>query len=106
MKRRKLSKEEQLILKAIEKGQWELVKPKKAELEHYAEAARNTFKKEYDFSKMKGRRNPYKERVTRFKTKAGALRHLVKLRKKQPAVRLTELGGTEKSLRPVPRRRP
>lgn len=41
-----LDKEEQTILDAIESGQWELVKPKKAELEHYVRIAKNTFRKD------------------------------------------------------------
>ena len=45
MKKSRLDKEDQRILNAIEEGRWELVKPKKAELEHYARAAKNTFKK-------------------------------------------------------------
>lgn len=44
MKKIKLDKEEREILGAIENDQWELVKPKKAELDHYAEIARNTQK--------------------------------------------------------------
>ena len=46
MKKYKLDNEEGEILDAIENDQWELVKPKKAELEHYAEIARNTFRKD------------------------------------------------------------
>lgn len=46
MKKYRLDKEEGEILNAIENDQWELVKPKKAELEHYAEIARNTFRKD------------------------------------------------------------
>ena len=46
MKKYKLDKEEGAILDAIENDQWELVKPNKAELEHYAEIARNTFRKD------------------------------------------------------------
>ena len=46
MKKRELDKEEQEILNAIETGEWELVKPKKAELAHYAEVASNTFRKD------------------------------------------------------------
>jgi predicted DNA binding CopG/RHH family protein len=46
MKRHRLDAEERKILDAIENDRWELVKPKHAELEHYAEAARNTFRKD------------------------------------------------------------
>lgn len=46
MKKHKLDKEEQEILDAIENGEWELVKPKKAELEHYAQIAKETFRKD------------------------------------------------------------
>jgi predicted DNA binding CopG/RHH family protein len=46
MKKYRLEKEEQEILDAIENGHWELVKPKKAQLHHYAEIARNTFRKD------------------------------------------------------------
>lgn len=46
MKKYKLDKEEQEILDAIESGEWELVKPKKAELEHYAQIARETLRKD------------------------------------------------------------
>lgn len=46
MKKYKLDKEEGEILDAIENDEWELVKLKKAELEHYAEIARNTFRKD------------------------------------------------------------
>ena len=45
MKKYKLEKEESEILDAIENGKWELVKPKKAELSHYAKIAKNTFQK-------------------------------------------------------------
>ncbi|MBI3307036.1 MAG: hypothetical protein HYZ84_04455 [Candidatus Omnitrophica bacterium] len=45
MKKYQLDKEEQQILNAIEEGRWDLVKPKKAELEHYAQVAKNTLKK-------------------------------------------------------------
>ncbi len=46
MKKYRLDKEENEILDAIENDQWELVKPKRAELEYYAEIARNTFRKD------------------------------------------------------------
>ena len=46
MKKYKLDKEEREILDAIESGAWELVKPKKAQLEHYAVIARNTLRKD------------------------------------------------------------
>ena len=46
MKKYKIDKEESEILDAIENDQWELVKPKKAELDYYAEIARNTFRKD------------------------------------------------------------
>jgi hypothetical protein len=45
MKKYQLDKEESEILDAIEEGKWELVKPKRAELGHYAQIARNTFRK-------------------------------------------------------------
>lgn len=46
MKKYQLDKEESKILEAIESGAWELVRPKKAELEHYAQIARNTLRKD------------------------------------------------------------
>ena len=46
MKKYQLDKEESEILDAIQEGHWELVKPKKAELSHYAQIARNTFRKD------------------------------------------------------------
>ena len=46
MNKYQLDKEEQEILDAIEKGEWEIVKPKRAELAHYAQIARNTLKKD------------------------------------------------------------
>lgn len=46
MKKYRLGREEKEILDTIENDKWELVKPKKAELEYYAEIARNTFKKD------------------------------------------------------------
>lgn len=46
MKKYRLDKEEKEILNAIENDQWELVKPKRVELDHYAEIARNTFRKD------------------------------------------------------------
>lgn len=46
MRKSKLSREEDEILDAIESGRWERVKPRSAELAHYAQAARNTFKKD------------------------------------------------------------
>ncbi len=46
MQKYKIDKEESEILDAIENDQWELVKPKKAELDYYAEIARNTFRKD------------------------------------------------------------
>ena len=46
MKKYKLDKDEQEILDAIESGKWKVRKPTKAELEHYAQAARNTFRKD------------------------------------------------------------
>ncbi len=42
----KLDKEEQQILDAIEKGEWEAVKPAKAELSRYAQIAKATLKKD------------------------------------------------------------
>jgi len=46
MKKYTLDKEEQEILDAIESGEWQLVTPKKPELERYAQIARNTFRKD------------------------------------------------------------
>ena len=46
MKKYRIDKEERKILDAIENDQWELVKPKRAELDYYAEIARNTFRKD------------------------------------------------------------
>ena len=46
MKKHGLEKEEKEILDAIENDRWELVKPKRAELDYYAEIARNTFRKD------------------------------------------------------------
>ena len=46
MKKIQLDKDEKEILDAIENGQWELVKPKKPELEHYAQIAKNTLRKD------------------------------------------------------------
>lgn len=46
MKKYRLDKEEREILKAVESGKWKVVKPTKAELEYYAQVARNTFRKD------------------------------------------------------------
>ena len=46
MKKYRLDQEEREILDAIENDKWELVKPKRAELNHYADIARNTFRKD------------------------------------------------------------
>jgi predicted DNA binding CopG/RHH family protein len=46
VKKYKLDKEEKDILDAIENGKWEAIKPRKAELNHYARIAKNTFKKD------------------------------------------------------------
>lgn len=46
MRYHRLDKEEKEILDAIENGEWPLVKPKKTELLHYAEIARNTLRKD------------------------------------------------------------
>lgn len=46
MKQYRLDKEEGEILDAIEKGKWELIKPKKSELNRYAEVARRTLRKD------------------------------------------------------------
>lgn len=46
MNKYRFDKEEKEILDAIENGEWELVKPKKAELEYYAQVARNTLRKD------------------------------------------------------------
>ena len=40
MQKYQWEKEESEILDAIEEGEWEMVKPKKAELGHYAEIAK------------------------------------------------------------------
>lgn len=45
MSRHLLSKEERDILDAIERGQWEVVRPTQRELRRYAEIARNTLRK-------------------------------------------------------------
>lgn len=45
MRNYRLDKEEQDILDAIENGEWQLVRPKKSELRHYAEIAKNTLRK-------------------------------------------------------------
>lgn len=45
MPRHPLSKEEKEILDAIEEGRWEVVRPTREELRHYAEIARNTLRK-------------------------------------------------------------
>ncbi len=47
MKRYRLDKEEREILDAIESGAWDLVRPKKSELQHYAEIAKNTLRKDH-----------------------------------------------------------
>ncbi len=46
MKKYKLEKEENEILDAIENDKWELINPKKSELNRYAEIAKNTFRKD------------------------------------------------------------
>ncbi|OGX05184.1 MAG: hypothetical protein A3G87_06755 [Omnitrophica bacterium RIFCSPLOWO2_12_FULL_50_11] len=46
MKKLRLEKEEKEILDAIENGNWEAVQPKKAALNHYAQIAKNTFRKD------------------------------------------------------------
>ena len=46
MKKYKLDKEEQEILNAIEKGEWESVEPTKAQHAHYAVVAKNTLRKD------------------------------------------------------------
>jgi predicted DNA binding CopG/RHH family protein len=46
MKTYRLDREEREILNAIESGQWELVKPKKSELERFAQIAKNTLRKD------------------------------------------------------------
>ena len=46
MKKYTLDKEEQEILYPIQSGEWQLVTPKKPELERYAQIARNTFRKD------------------------------------------------------------
>ena len=45
MSQYKMDKEEREILDAIESGKWELVRPKKSELTHYAKIAKDTLKK-------------------------------------------------------------
>lgn len=46
MRKYRLDKEEREILQAIENGDWELVKPTKSELGHYADIAKNTLRKD------------------------------------------------------------
>lgn len=46
MKDLKLDREEKEILDAIESGSWKSVKPKRTELNRYAQIARNTFRKD------------------------------------------------------------
>jgi len=46
MKKYKIDREEREILAAIESGQWKIVRPKKLELRHYAEIAKNTLRKD------------------------------------------------------------
>jgi predicted DNA binding CopG/RHH family protein len=46
VKKYRLDQEENEILDAIENDRWELVKPKRSELNHYAEIAKNTFRKD------------------------------------------------------------
>lgn len=43
--KKKLDKEEEEILDAIESGRWELVRPKKSELAYYAAVAKSTLQK-------------------------------------------------------------
>ncbi len=45
MKKYQLDSEENEILDAIESGRWELVKPKRSELQRYAQIAKNTLRK-------------------------------------------------------------
>ena len=45
MKQYHLDKEEQEILDAIESGQWQSVKPKRADFLRYAQIAKNTLRK-------------------------------------------------------------
>jgi len=45
MKKYRLDSEEREILDAIESGRWELVKPKRSELQRYAQIAKNTLRK-------------------------------------------------------------
>jgi len=46
MKRYRLDEEEREILNAIERGQWELVKPKRSEFERFAQIAKSTLRKD------------------------------------------------------------
>ena len=46
MKKHRLDKEEREVLDAIESGKWELVKPKRSELDYYAQIAKNTLRKD------------------------------------------------------------
>ena len=46
MKKNKLNTEEKEILDAIEMGHWELIKPTKSELAHYAHIAKTTLRKD------------------------------------------------------------
>lgn len=46
MRKYRLDKDEQAILNSVESGKWVSTKPSKAELERYAQIARNTLKKD------------------------------------------------------------
>lgn len=46
MKKYQLDREERKILDAIESGKWETIKPKKADLQRYAQIAKNTLRKD------------------------------------------------------------
>lgn len=46
MKRYRLEREEKEILDAIEDGEWEFVRPKRTELQRYAQIAKNTLRKD------------------------------------------------------------
>ena len=45
MKKYQLDRDEQEILDAIESGRWELIEPKRSELQRYAQIAKNTLRK-------------------------------------------------------------
>ena len=46
MKKFRLDKEEREILDSVERGEWRSIKPTQRQLEHYAQIARNTLRKD------------------------------------------------------------